>query len=378
MATFVGDCVDAFGPNGKVIVDQPPIKTRDILDETDPYTPVFFFLSPGANPYGLIEAEGKLEEDEKSIEDGTMVNVSLGQGQEPVADEGLDAMHKEGGWVFLQNIHLTAKWLPSLEKHLEELCIGPHPQFRVFLSAEPNPNPAICVIPLGIMQNSIKVTGEPPTGTKANMRTAMSHFSQEKLEQCQTKTSEYAVLVFGLCFFHNLVQGRGKFGAIGFSRIYPFNNGDLTISADVILNYLENNTKIPFEDLRYLVGQIMYGGHITDDWDRIVTNCYLDFLMCEAYLEGGELCPNYAIPVGITQYDVLKQYIEEATPVESPAVFGLHANAEIGFLTNQSNDLMAYCLEFAPMTGGAGAGGGDGEEGASADDLTREYLNSMV
>ena len=30
------------------------------LDETDPVTPVFFFLSPGANPYGLIEAEGKL------------------------------------------------------------------------------------------------------------------------------------------------------------------------------------------------------------------------------------------------------------------------------------------------------------------------------
>ena len=54
----------------------------------------------------------------------------------------------------------------------------------------------------------------------------------------------------------------------GWNKIYPFNTGDLIISMNVLYNYLEANNRIPWEDLRYLFGEIMYGGHITDDWDR--------------------------------------------------------------------------------------------------------------
>ena len=54
----------------------------------------------------------------------------------------------------------------------------------------------------------------------------------------------------------------------GWNKSYPFNTGDLVISKDVLYNYLEASNRIPWEDLRYLFGEIMYGGHITDDWDR--------------------------------------------------------------------------------------------------------------
>ena len=33
--------------------------------------------------------------------------------------------------------------------------------------------------------------------------------------------------------------------------------------------------QVPWEDLRYLFGEIMYGGHITDDWDRRLCSSYL-------------------------------------------------------------------------------------------------------
>jgi dynein heavy chain len=37
----------------------------------------------------------------------------------------------------------------------------------------------------------------------------------------------------------------------------------------VLTNYVEMaNDKIPWKDLRYIFGEILYGGHITDDWDR--------------------------------------------------------------------------------------------------------------
>lgn len=55
--------------------------------------------------------------------------------------------------------------------------------------------------------------------------------------------------------------------------------GDLTISVSVLYNYLEANSKVPWEDLRYLFGEIMYGGHITDDWDRRLCISYLEEFM---------------------------------------------------------------------------------------------------
>mmetsp|Transcript_45727 Transcript_45727/g.105635 ORF Transcript_45727/g.105635 Transcript_45727/m.105635 type:complete len:96 (+) Transcript_45727:103-390(+) len=57
---------------------------------------------------------------------------------------------------------------------------------------------------------------------------------------------------------------------MGYNMKYPFSAGDLRDSAQVLYNYLEGSTavKIPWDELRYIFGEIMYGGHIVDDWDR--------------------------------------------------------------------------------------------------------------
>ena len=64
-----------------------------------------------------------------------------------------------------------------------------------------------------------------------------------------------------------------------FSHRVIFHPGDLNFSVSVLFNYLEANNKVPWEDLRYLFGEIMYGGHITDDWDRKLCISYLEELM---------------------------------------------------------------------------------------------------
>lgn len=52
------------------------------------------------------------------------------------------------------------------------------------------------------------------------------------------------------------------------------------------------------------------------------------------------------------------EYIEKSLPAEIPQMFGLHPNAEIGYLTNQANSLFAY---IQTIQGGAAATGGDGD-----------------
>lgn len=53
----------------------------------------------------------------------------------------------------------------------------------------------------------------------------------------------------------------------------------MTICADVLQNYLANYEVVPYDDLRYIYGEIMYGGHITDKWDRRTNETYLKVLI---------------------------------------------------------------------------------------------------
>lgn len=56
--------------------------------------------------------------------------ISLGQGQEIVAEEAMGVASVHGDWVILQNIHLVAKWLATLEKKMEETFDNPLPEYR--------------------------------------------------------------------------------------------------------------------------------------------------------------------------------------------------------------------------------------------------------
>ena len=106
-----------------------------------------------------------------------------------------------------------------------------------------------------------------------------------------SKENEFKSLLFSLCYFHACVVERRKFGPQGWNRSYPYNTGDLTISVNVLYNYLEANAKVPWTDLRYLFGEIMYGGHITDDWDRKLCLTYLQEFMKPEQV--GQLCGHH-------------------------------------------------------------------------------------
>ena len=183
---------------------------------------------------------------------------------------------------------------------------------------------------------------------KSNIRKAFSKFDESHFERAKThKANEFKALLFGLCMFHSLILGRGKFGAQGWSRKYNFNDGDLRICGDILHNYLGNYEQVPYADLQYLFGEIMYGGHITDDWDRRTNNTYLAILVRPDILKGMNLtlAPGFRSP-DPAKFDrnAYVKFVDEKLPPEDPRMFGLHPNAEIGYLTTLGETLFDTIL----------------------------------
>lgn len=80
---------------------------------------------------------------------------------------------------------------------------------------------------------------------------------QDTLEMCSRET-EFKSILFALCYFHAVVAERRKFGPQGWNRSYPFNTGDLTISVNVLYNFLEANAKVKERD-----AGVSHEGHLS-------------------------------------------------------------------------------------------------------------------
>lgn len=106
----------------------------------------------------------------------------------------------------------------------------------------------------------------------------------------------------------------------------------------------------------------MYGGHITDNWDRRTNETYLKVLIRPEIMQNMNFIPGFAYrspDPNKTTYEHYRLYIEEKLPVESPVAFGLHPNAEIGYLTDQCNTIFQTIIEVQGGGGGGGSSKGD-------------------
>jgi len=85
---------------GSKYVEGRSIEFAKSYEESGPATPIFFILSPGVDPLKDVEKLGQklgFNTDKNNFH-----NISLGQGQEVVAEEAMDIAAKNGHWVILQ------------------------------------------------------------------------------------------------------------------------------------------------------------------------------------------------------------------------------------------------------------------------------------
>merc|ERR1711871_955925 len=361
---------------GEKFVQPPVLDYSRIYSQTTNTTPMVFILSPGADPQSDIQKFA----DEMGF-NNKFKFVALGQGQGPIAEQLLDVGSKRGHWVLLQNCHLLASWLKSLEKILTEMK-NPHEDFRLWLTTDPTDK-----FPMGILQRSLKIVTEPPDGLKLNMRATFSKIDNSALEECPHWV--FRPVLYVLAFLHAVVLERRKYGKVGWNVSYDFNESDFNISRKLCSLYLEkafedNDEFLPWNSLKYLIGDAMYGGRVSDSMDRRVLVCYLNEYMGDFLFDD---CQKFRFSnVGFTyelpEWGDLPNYTEmvESLPLtNSPAVFGLHPNAEIGYYSSAVKNIWMDLIALQPRSSGGGEGISreDYIEKTAQDISSKIPLNSM-
>ncbi len=315
--------------------------------------PMIFVLSSGADPMDYLLSLAETVE-KKS----TMRIVSLGQGQGPVAEGHMKEASLSGEWVCLQNCHLAVSWLGKLEKLLEaSVDEDVADEYRLWLTSMPTNK-----FPVSILQNGIKITNEPPQGIKANLTRTFQDMTDAEYGNC-TKTVPWRKLLYGLAFYNAMILERRKFGAIGWNIPYGWMNSDLKTAIMQLRLYLEGQEETPFDTLNVMVGDVTYGGRITDKQDKVTNKCLLSkFFRPEALTDGYQMCgsDDYLMPSGDATLKDVREMISGLPDLEAPGVFGMHENASITFRQKQTRMLLDTVIT---MSNGGGGGGGDDDSG---------------
>lgn len=210
--------------------------------------------------------------------------------------------------------------------------------------------------PVFVLQNAVKLTTEPPRGIKANLKRTFNEFEPGFLDSC-SKGREWRKLVFGLSFFHSIVQERRKFGPLGWNILYEFNDSDLETSITMLRTFLEGE-EIPWDSILWITGQINYGGRVTDQNDNRCLMATLSKYLCVENLEDGYLYSDsgkyYAPSFGDIDHYIT--YIDGLPLQDGPEVFGLHENADISYQKQESNNMVQTVLSIQSRvnTGGGG------------------------
>lgn len=158
--------------------------------------------------------------------------------------------------------------------------------------------------------------------------------------------------------------------------MYEFNDSDLNVAKLWLQMFLKEQEAIPWDSLKYVIGEIVYGGRVTDPWDRRCILNILEHYFSEQILEDGfqfSTDGRYKVPHG-GSIDTYMNMIEQLPHTDEPELFSMHENANTVFQMQETSHMLDTIVSIQPRTGGSGSG----DDGASDEVIVRNMAQKIL
>jgi dynein heavy chain 1, cytosolic len=245
-------------------------------------------------------------------------------------------------WVLLKNVHLISSWL-SLRLSKKLAMMRNQEGFRLILTLEMNER-----FPVEFLMNCRVVCAEPTPGIKANLRANFRNLSARLKEKSEVVPKEEERLAFMLAFLMAVIQERLQYVPIGWTKAYEFSDTDLDIGFDIIHHAIQRVSqgrtnispdKIPFESIRSLLAEFVFGSRLESEFDRVILQRLIErYVSVRCFEIGFSLAPaNSQEVLVMPDSGEYSEFIERLPDVNLPDWAGLYLESERVMLTQKGS-----------------------------------------
>jgi dynein heavy chain len=245
--------------------------------------PVLLLVQPGVDPFAFLASKN-------TRKNSVIENTLIGKDQADPIGRVIEESAKNGNWVLVQSFGPAEPVWASILKRISAIkssSLDIAKSFRLFVSCE-----KVASVPAVLLQNSVHFAIEEPEGLKSGLKTILEDEllnNQEFLDSCDKKKLLQQIAT-PLCFFHAIVQERGRLHTGGFSRKYRFSAADFKVTLQqlqALLSKLGDDFSIQI--IREFILECNYGARLVNERDLKMVGALIDCYLNPQTLRSGQL-----------------------------------------------------------------------------------------